>query len=264
MTVHCNVSHMVNFHENIGDVVRLLDIHRQVAGSAQGRRVGMECLNKSAIVLILASWEAFIEDLAENAFKCMLENADSHTVFSKQVLDLSWSSFKSEKTQDAMQQLETGWKTILVKHQRKTIAKFIERGNFNTPSGPNIDTLFAELVGLNAMTKNWSWKKQTHAKSVNKLSLLIDLRGAIAHRAAAEDSVKKTHVLEYAQLVVRLAAKSHNAVAKHLAESLGFDACLQYSQASMDKLIDQLNLVETVPLDGNMSVIDPWDIPSKV
>ena len=98
MPTECSVNHINSFQGNISDVIRLIEIHRQLAGPAQGRRVGLECLNKSAIVLILATWEAFVEDLAENAFECMLANATRHNVFPQQVLDLAWKAFKSEPT----------------------------------------------------------------------------------------------------------------------------------------------------------------------
>jgi hypothetical protein len=254
---------MNSFYGNIGDVVRLLEIHRQLAGPAQGRRIGLECLNKSAIVLILASWEAFVEDLAENAFECILANASTHTVFPKQVLDLAWKAFRNEQTLDAMGKIESGWKVILENHKTKIVSKFIERGNFNTPSGPKIDELFSELVGLNALSRTWRWKKQTSDTSVNKLQLLIDLRGAIAHRAAADDSVQKVQVLEYAKLVARLAAKSHNAVRSYLEQTLGFEACIEYKQENLESLIAQLDLVEKVTEPGQMTILAPWDIPQR-
>jgi len=51
------------------DVQRLLDIHADVGGDAPGKRYGLEVLNKSAIVLISAVWEAYCEDVALEAAK---------------------------------------------------------------------------------------------------------------------------------------------------------------------------------------------------
>lgn len=262
MSKECSVSHMTSFHGNLNDVVRLLEIHRQLAGPGQGRRVGLECLNKSAIVLILASWEAFVEDLAENAFECILANATKHDVFPRQVLDLAWKAFQREPTASAMQKIETGWKQVLENHKAKILAKFIERGSFNTPSGPNVDGLFSELVGLNSMTGNWNWKKQSAVASVQKLQLLIELRGAIAHRAAAEESVQKVQVLDFAKLVVRLAAKSHNAVRAYLLATLGFNACPEYTQSDLEALISQLDL-ERVTQEEEMVVVPAWSVPQR-
>ncbi|MNJ35399.1 hypothetical protein D3C77_301340 [compost metagenome] len=212
--------------------------------------MGLECLNKSAIVLILATWEAFVEDLAENAFECMLANASKHNVFPQQVLDLAWKAFKSEPTQDALKKIEAGWREIFKHHKSKILAKYIERGSFNTPSAANIDYLFAELIGLNSMSSNWRWRAQRQTTSVNKLQRLIELRGAIAHRAAAEDAVVKMHVLEYSKLVVRLAAKSHNAVRAYLETTLGFIPCVEFSQGDLDVLIARLDLFAAPAADA--------------
>ena len=49
----------VNFEANAADVSRLLEIHKYFGGDAKGRRFRLEVLNKSAIVLITAIWEAY-------------------------------------------------------------------------------------------------------------------------------------------------------------------------------------------------------------
>lgn len=46
------------FDESKADVDRLLEIHENLGGTAPGRRRRLEVLNKSAIVLITAIWEA--------------------------------------------------------------------------------------------------------------------------------------------------------------------------------------------------------------
>ena len=52
------------FDANVADVDRLLALHSTAGGAGQGRRYGLEVLNKSAIVLVTAYWEAYCEDIA--------------------------------------------------------------------------------------------------------------------------------------------------------------------------------------------------------
>jgi hypothetical protein len=52
------------FEANRQDVDRLMQLHTTEGGDEPGRRVGLEVLNKSAIVLLCAIWEAYVEDLA--------------------------------------------------------------------------------------------------------------------------------------------------------------------------------------------------------
>lgn len=247
MPIACSMKHIESFKDNISDVIRLIQIHRDLSGSRRGRRVGMECLNKSAIVLILASWEAFVEDLAENTFDCMLNNATDHTAFPQHVITLSWSNFKNSKPNDAFASISVGWKEILKSHRSKILEKYIVRGSFNTPSAANCNSLFAELVGLTSFTNCWTWKitraNMTSADAERALSELIELRGEIAHRATTADAVKKSVVIKYAKLITRLAVRSHNEARSHLITSLQFDPCPEISAAEENQLIDDIDLV---------------------
>lgn len=250
MAVLCSENHLANFEGNLLDVVRLIEIHRLLAGDRQGRRYGLECLNKSAIVLILATWEAFIEDLAQDAFECMLVNAADHNAFPRQVQDLVWKELKSSQTTDAMTMIGAGWKTAFANHKQKVLDKHIVRSSFNTPSGEKIDILFAELIGLNSMTSHWKWRGMRNTTAVNKVISLIELRGAIAHRAVADDAVVKQKVLEYSKLIVRLAWRTRNAVREYLSTKLGFDACDEFTQERVDVLLRQLDLLAEEPVQA--------------
>ena len=66
-----------DFRENARDVQRLLDLHKDTGGIAQGRRYGLEVLNKSAIVLLTSFWEAYCEDIAAEALAHIVTHAAS-------------------------------------------------------------------------------------------------------------------------------------------------------------------------------------------
>jgi hypothetical protein len=51
------------FVANCADIDQLLTIHTDIGGGSAGRRK-LEVLNKSAIVLITAYWEAYCEDVS--------------------------------------------------------------------------------------------------------------------------------------------------------------------------------------------------------
>jgi len=63
------------FRQSCQDINRLVKLHTRVGGDAPGRRFGLEVLNKSAIVLITAIWEAYCEDLASEAVKHIVTHA---------------------------------------------------------------------------------------------------------------------------------------------------------------------------------------------
>src|SRR5262245_37437419 len=66
-----------SFDKNMNDVTRLLQLHIKEGGEGAGRRYGLEVLNKSAIVLITAYWEAYCEDVAAEALKHIVRHAKS-------------------------------------------------------------------------------------------------------------------------------------------------------------------------------------------
>jgi len=66
-----------------------LEIHEGLSGSGPGRRHNLEILNRSALVLLVACLEAFVEDLASHAFDWMLANASEATLIPGRVLTLA-------------------------------------------------------------------------------------------------------------------------------------------------------------------------------
>ena len=103
-----------SFDENCKDVERLLAIHKDIAGHAPGRKYGVEVLNKSAIVLICAFWEAYIEDLADEALDAMVNGVAD---FNKLPLDLRKRLAKAVKTNpndlSPWDLAGNGWQTAL-------------------------------------------------------------------------------------------------------------------------------------------------------
>ena len=65
----------VSFHMNTNDVHSLLDFHEKKTGTGRGRRWEVEVLNKSAIVLLCASWEAYCEDVVSVMVEHFVEHA---------------------------------------------------------------------------------------------------------------------------------------------------------------------------------------------
>ena len=75
------------FLQNLAEVERLLEIHSQVAGAGRGRKHNVEVLNKSAIVLLVACWEAFIEDLAAAGLAALVDGPADHAAVPPAVLE---------------------------------------------------------------------------------------------------------------------------------------------------------------------------------
>src|SRR4051794_4727474 len=110
--------HLSRLFENFADTNKLMDIHERLTGTERGRRWDVDILNKSAIVLVVACWEAFLEDLAELAFTFMLSHAQTPAAFPNKVLVLAGRELRSASDERRIWELAGGgWQDVLKAHR---------------------------------------------------------------------------------------------------------------------------------------------------
>ncbi len=207
---------MAGFTANLKEVDRLSDIHGIITPAGQGRKHNVQVLHKSGIVMLVACWEAFVEDLAASALTFLLASASDHSVLPDEVLERIASKCQGKK---AWSLAGDGWKKACNDHLQEVLAK--TTGSLNTPKTAQVDELFEKVLALRSISSNWQWKGRSSTHSRAALDSLVSLRGSIAHRVSASKSVQKKDVQEARELLARLAVKSHNAVNRHLNAVLG-------------------------------------------
>ena len=207
--------------ENANDIDRLLAIHEQIGGQKPGRRYGLEVLNKSAIVLITAFWEAYCEDVASEGLAHIVKHAKSSAALPVELKKQVVIELKREKHELGVWKIaDNGWKTYL----NDRLGKLRERRNrkLNSPNAENIDRFFLSVLGIQKISDSWRWGRNvTPKRASEKLNKFIELRGAIAHRGAFEEPVAKGHVTDYFDLVMRLADGTDNQVISHVTKVSG-------------------------------------------
>lgn len=212
--------HLTNFLYNINEVTHLMTIHEEVTGKIVGYRNNVEVLNKSSIVLLVACWEAFVEDLAKKSFEILLSKATSPNDIPIKIRTSISQNLKSDKDDRKIWELAgEGWKNVLKNHQRLIIKKHV--GNLNTPNPKNIDGLFASLIGLECISRKWTWLKSTPSKARAEIERLVKLRNSIAHRVNATNSVLKRDVIRATRFIANLAITTHNSANSFLGKTLG-------------------------------------------
>lgn len=102
----------IKFNENAVDVRRLIKIHATAGGYPQE----VEVLNKSAVVLIAAVWEAFCEDLAAEARKHLVAHIPRATALPDEVKrPIATHIENKEKNEPAIWDLaDDGWKAVVL------------------------------------------------------------------------------------------------------------------------------------------------------
>ena len=193
----------VAFDENYGDIARLIEIHEELAGTGPGYKHGVEVLNKSAVVLTSAVWEAFCEDLASEAIDHLVSELSNPKKLPKALRKRIAIELERDKNELAVWDLARGgWKTIL-KIRGQGIADERARA-LNTPKTQNIAALFEDAVGLTNVPSAWSWKGMNSDQAGEKLDRLVSLRGDIAHRSKAAKKIKKGTAKDFMEHVGRL------------------------------------------------------------
>src|SRR5438093_11025491 len=97
MAIPASNKHTKALTTNLRDITRLKDIHARITPKGPGRKHDVEVLHKSAIVLLVACWEAFIEDMVEATLEWMIVHAKDHKAFPAVVLDRIASTHQGAK-----------------------------------------------------------------------------------------------------------------------------------------------------------------------
>ena len=141
---------------------------------------------RAAIVFVVAAWEAFVEDAAQQAYTFVAANSSPAA-------------------------------PLIV--SRADALAHIER--FHTPSQSKINQLYKQVLGLPDISRHWRWPGTTNAEAVAGLARLLSLRHAIVHRGRARRMVDGVLPFSAVGLVRRLAATTHNALCAHLTRATG-------------------------------------------
>jgi len=208
--------HVKALMDNVSEVDRLRRIHSQITTKGPGRKTNVEVLHKSAIVLLVACWEAYVEDLVHAALDHMIDSCKDHTGFPEYVLERIASAHAGLKAWDLA---GDGWRKALRSNLKDVLAR--TTGTLNTPKTAQVDELYHKALGLQHLSSSWYWKGRSVAQVTRALDDPVTLRGSIAHRVSAAKNVTLQDVKKARDLVCRLAVKSHNRSCTFLEERTG-------------------------------------------
>jgi len=207
--------------DNLSDIDKLLELHTSEGGGGRGRRYDLEVLNKSAIVLICSYWEAYCEDIAEEALEHILNHLTSSDSLPLEIKKIISKELKKDNNELSVWEVADGkWKQYLA--ARLETLKEERNRRLNTPKTSNIDDLFEKSIGLKNVSSKWRWSKRLTVQGArDKLDKFIELRGEIAHRGKPANSVKKVQVTDFRQFIEKLAAKTGGSVNSHVKSVTG-------------------------------------------
>lgn len=208
------------FSENSSDVTRLIEIHKEVAGDKPGRKSGVEALNKSAVVLTSAAWEAFVEDLCREAAEHLVLNLSSPSdlpIEPRRRLSLAVKKAKDELS--AWRLAGDGWQ----EEYRQDVKQLTDGlvGGLNTPKSEQVRSLFRQALGIDDITEAWTWTNMDPPKACTYLDEFVTLRGSIAHRSAGLKAVQKKNSKDFLSHATRLVKATDDFVNNHVSDLTG-------------------------------------------
>jgi hypothetical protein len=200
----------LSFRAAVADVRHLMEFHEEAGGTGPGKReYRLQSLNKSALVLLCAGWESYVEDVIREAAMDRVSAAQKPGELPVALQQLIVRSIEQDKHDLAMLSLAgEGWQECAERAVESVVTAF------NTPKTQRVSSLFRTALGLNDIEKAWTWHKNTEGQPAKKLDEFVGLRGAIAHGGVTGGAVLKIHVTNSLDLIERVIAKTEERLRK--------------------------------------------------
>ena len=213
-----------NFENSKKQVKYLLeDIHEGIAGTDPGRRPeSLSALNMSAIVLITACWESYLETLLRKVFEFLLDSASYEIIPEslKRIVRTEIIQGKDHAFIDQLicqtteeEDLTDAWKEILKRYVEEKI------NSFHTLSKEKVNKLFEHTLVLNNLSDCWSWQNRTQENAITQFHKYLNIRHKIVHGNMNKNVVKKD-AQDYLTIVEHLVDETEKKVKSHIEELL--------------------------------------------
>lgn len=181
------------------DVDRLIGTYDELNPGGRGRR-HLGHITGSAVVVLSAAWELYIEEVLVESVDHFLRCVESASILPEPTKRVLSDSIKDDKHDYAPLFLaDDGWKTRL-----RTIC-LDKTEKLNTPKTENITTLFRQLLGYETIGVNWT-------NDTEDIDNVITVRGGVAHRGTSDYYVKNTELLDYRRIIVTTAFECDNSL----------------------------------------------------
>lgn len=191
------------FRYNLVDVDRLTESHEALRGTNQGKK-GLGHITRSAIVMLCASWEMYVEHLLLEGIDYLTSHVKSPDELPMPVQKELASAVRNSKHDlKPLALAGTGWKQVLKDHGSN------ETDRLNTPKSTNINLLFVSLLGISRLSDSW----EISAEIVDEF---VSARGEIAHRGRHAPYTQLGKLNDHKSNIYRVACNTDN----HVSESI--------------------------------------------
>jgi len=187
------------FHDNLEDVRSLLLTHEQLNPVGQGRRA-MGHLTRSAVVMLAACWERYIEQVLLECIDILTNNLPAPGSLPMAAQKTISAHIKSRLDKHELAPLTLanfGWVQV---YRELAVA---ETEKLNTPKSGQVDVMYQRYLGIARLSDCWSITAQ-------QLDDFIAVRGDIAHNGREAPYVRVTAMKEYIAKIYQTVIETDN------------------------------------------------------
>ncbi|MBL9151969.1 MAG: hypothetical protein JNK37_05780 [Verrucomicrobiales bacterium] len=202
-----------SFDENLVDIGRLIDFHQvaelleKEADPNDSPVAGKDVVLRSAIVLLVTYWEAYLEDIASEAINLIVDKVIVPEKLPKDLKKAVLKDLENDTNELACWQLAgDGWKKLL--HDRLPKLQEARNRSFNTPKSRQTREFISAALGIADVTKAWEFAGRTPEENAAKLDALVETRGRIAHRGKLTKKITEKGVSEATEFIKSLVSKT--------------------------------------------------------
>ncbi|MBI5817816.1 MAG: hypothetical protein HZA88_02425 [Verrucomicrobia bacterium] len=196
-----------NYDQNLDDIHQLIDYYEAVEELYRLDKDplpdGADVVLRSAIVLLVTYWEAYIEDIASEAIEHIIKHVTDPTKLPKELKKLVAKEIKEDVNELAVWGLAgDGWRSLI----QQRLSRFSEtrNRNFNTPKSAQTRDFFRKAIGIDDITSSWTFDEVKAEVICERLDKIIEIRGLIAHRGKLSQPVDKEHVKTFTYWMKKL------------------------------------------------------------
>ena len=208
------------FDENSKDIRRLIEVWGEFEGlskevpldgdEAEIPATRVVCL-KSIIVLLVSYWEAYLEDIAEEALRHIVQNVKDPNNLPKELRKAVTKELTKEETELAVWKLcGDNWRKLCLERFNQLAER--RNRNFNSPRSHLVNEFIQATIGLENLCQKWKADTLDSAGCVKRLDELIELRGAIAHRGKVTRTLTMAAVDADIKFINKLVATTGGAI----------------------------------------------------
>lgn len=213
------------FDENLVDIEHLLDFYRIAEtlyeeDPPEDFPKNTDVVLRSAIVLLITYWEAYIEDITSEAIINISKHIKEPDALPKDLKKSILKELESESNELAMWNLTgDGWRNLLT--SRLESMRIARNRSFNTPKSQATRDFISSTIGIPDITQSWSLQGMSPQEACNALDALIEIRGKIAHRGRITERITIDSVEKSTSFIKKLVSKTGGEINKTVEQLTG-------------------------------------------